>query len=309
MRRQCLNRPNSFEGCRAGEMKPVAGLSGLEILLVNTRVARNTKQLVAGVRTRHNNLPKVGLTATSLPLYFQSLFSSVTSSRLAHILSYISLFFLLYIFHFLSTYSVPCFTPFYTCSQISFQVYVRTFTCFRIFSIAFLYLLPFFFPIFYQIICIPSTSSTIFPPFLSFLDLHFFYTLFKFVFFDFSICLPGRFFTGFLPHFFLHFIFLLLYTYFYTFFHNAFNTCLPNYVCFYTAVHFPHFFLQLLTLSSFCNTLCSYFLLMLSRLFFQDSFIALVRHFSTFHRTYLLKSFKPIASRLSFLSMYFVKSM
>ncbi len=40
-------------------MTPVAGLSGLEILLVNTRVGRNTRQLVAGVRARHQAFPKV----------------------------------------------------------------------------------------------------------------------------------------------------------------------------------------------------------------------------------------------------------
>jgi hypothetical protein len=40
-------------------MTPVAGLSGLEILLVNTRVGRNTRHLVAGVRARHQAFPKV----------------------------------------------------------------------------------------------------------------------------------------------------------------------------------------------------------------------------------------------------------
>jgi hypothetical protein len=40
-------------------MTPVAGLSGLEILLVNTRVGRNTRHLVAGVRARHQGFPKV----------------------------------------------------------------------------------------------------------------------------------------------------------------------------------------------------------------------------------------------------------
>lgn len=44
---------------RAGEMQPVGDLSGLEVLLVNTRVPRNTKELVAAVRSKHNMLPKV----------------------------------------------------------------------------------------------------------------------------------------------------------------------------------------------------------------------------------------------------------
>ena len=44
---------------RAGDMTPLTDLSGLEILLTNTRVGRNTRQLVAAVRARKDNLPKV----------------------------------------------------------------------------------------------------------------------------------------------------------------------------------------------------------------------------------------------------------
>ena len=37
----------------------MSDLSGLEVLLVNTKVPRNTRELVAAVRSKHNLLPKV----------------------------------------------------------------------------------------------------------------------------------------------------------------------------------------------------------------------------------------------------------
>ena len=59
-------------------MTPVAGLSGLEILLVNTMVGRNTRQLVAGVRARHTAFPKVRqpvLPGMTIDIYYIAIMS------------------------------------------------------------------------------------------------------------------------------------------------------------------------------------------------------------------------------------------
>jgi len=44
---------------RAGVMQPLQDLAGLQVLLTNTGVGRNTKALVQGVRERHTSLPGI----------------------------------------------------------------------------------------------------------------------------------------------------------------------------------------------------------------------------------------------------------
>jgi len=56
------NSVSTFGGViayRSGRMSPVSDLTGLEVLLVNTHVPRNTRELVSSVRTKYSQLPKV----------------------------------------------------------------------------------------------------------------------------------------------------------------------------------------------------------------------------------------------------------
>jgi len=56
------NSVSTFGGIlayRSGEMSQVSELCSLQILLVNTKVPRNTRELVSAVRTKHSLLPKV----------------------------------------------------------------------------------------------------------------------------------------------------------------------------------------------------------------------------------------------------------
>jgi len=56
------NSVSTFGGVlayRSGKMSPVSDLSGLQVLLVNTHVPRNTRELVSAVRNKYSQLPKV----------------------------------------------------------------------------------------------------------------------------------------------------------------------------------------------------------------------------------------------------------
>eukprot|EP00088_Acartia_fossae_P059454 TRINITY_DN7058_c0_g1_i1.p1 TRINITY_DN7058_c0_g1~~TRINITY_DN7058_c0_g1_i1.p1 ORF type:complete len:392 (+),score=58.75 TRINITY_DN7058_c0_g1_i1:64-1239(+) len=56
------NSVSTFGGVlayRSGRMSPVSDLTGVQILLVNTHVPRNTRELVSAVRLKYSQLPKV----------------------------------------------------------------------------------------------------------------------------------------------------------------------------------------------------------------------------------------------------------
>ncbi len=50
-------------------MSPVSDLSGLQVLLVNTHVPRNTRELVSAVRNKYSQLPKVSYIMESFYLF------------------------------------------------------------------------------------------------------------------------------------------------------------------------------------------------------------------------------------------------
>jgi len=56
------NSVSTFGGVlayRSGRMSPVSDLAGVQVLLVNTHVPRNTRELVSAVRSKYLSLPKV----------------------------------------------------------------------------------------------------------------------------------------------------------------------------------------------------------------------------------------------------------
>jgi len=78
------NSVSTFGGVlayRSGEMKAVSGLSDLQVLLVNTKVPRNTRDLVTAVKNKHNLLPKViGPVFEAIEIISQTAISTLQSS-------------------------------------------------------------------------------------------------------------------------------------------------------------------------------------------------------------------------------------